>query len=213
MSGPARRPLLMLVTDARLAVDRAPIETIAAAIEGGVTRLQVREREMAGGALLRFAEQVVALAKGRADRKVTVHVNDRLDVALAAGAAGVHLPAAGLPVAQVRRHASARFRIGRSVHGLAEARAAEKEGADELIFGPIFATPEKAAFGPPQGVDALRRILDAVRIPVWAIGGINPATAASLRGLPIAGVAAIGAFATAADPAQAARDLAAALSG
>ncbi|HET8946226.1 MAG TPA: thiamine phosphate synthase [Candidatus Polarisedimenticolia bacterium] len=204
---------LMLVTDAGRLSGRSQVEIVSAAIAGGVTRLQVRERSMPGGPLLRLVEEILAAAKGRAAAKVALHVNDRLDIALAAGASGVHLPAAGLPVKLVRQKTGARFRIGRSVHSVAEARAAQKEGADEVIFGPIFATPEKAVFGPPQGIDALRKVLDAVRLPVWAIGGITPATAVELKGLPIAGVAAIGAFATADDPARAARDLLAALSG
>jgi thiamine-phosphate pyrophosphorylase len=203
---------LMLVTDTRLLAGRTHGDVVAAALEGGVTRIQVRERTLPGGALLRLVEEILATAKARPVAKATVHVNDRLDVALAAGAAGVHLPAAGLPIKAVRQKAGPRFRIGRSVHSVAEARAAQKEGADELIFGPIFATPEKAGFGPPQGVDALRKVLDAVRIPIWAIGGINSRTAHELRGLPIAGVAAIGAYAHADDPARAARDLIAALS-
>ncbi|HYV20725.1 MAG TPA: thiamine phosphate synthase [Verrucomicrobiae bacterium] len=211
MSG-AQPVRLMLVTDAGRLSGRSQAEVVAAAIEGGVTRVQVRERTMPGGPLLRLVEEILAAAKGRAAAKVAVHVNDRLDVALAAGAPGVHLPAAGLPIKAVRQKVGPRFRIGRSVHSLAEARAAQKEGADELIFGPIFATPEKAPFGPPQGIEVLRKVVDAVRVPVWAIGGINAATAVELRGLPIAGVAAIGAFASE-DPARAARDLLAALSG
>ncbi|HEV8198398.1 MAG TPA: thiamine phosphate synthase [Candidatus Polarisedimenticolia bacterium] len=206
-------PRLMLVTDAARLAGRSQADIVAAAIAGGVTRVQVRERTMPGGPLLALVEEILAAAKGRAAGKVAVHVNDRLDVALAAGVPGVHLPAAGLPIKVVRQKVGARFRIGRSVHSLAEARAAQKEGADELIFGPIFATPEKAPFGPPQGTDALRKVVDAVRVPVWAIGGIIPATAVELRGLPIAGVAAIGAFAMSEDPARAARDLLAALSG
>jgi thiamine-phosphate pyrophosphorylase len=200
----------MLVSDTRLLAGRSLAGVVEAAIGGGVTRIQVRERGMPGGVLTRLVEEIVGVAKRQADRKVAVLVNDRLDVALAAGATGVHLPAAGLPVKAVRQRVGTRFRIGRSVHSLAEARAAEREGADEVLFGPLFETPEKAAFGPPQGVEALKKLIDGVRIPVWAIGGITPATAPALRGVPIAGVAAIGAF-TVADPAQAARDLAAAL--
>ena len=204
---------LMLVTDAGRLAGRSQADIVAAAIAGGVTRVQVRERSMPGGPFLRLVEEILAVAKGRAAAKVAVHVNDRLDVALAARAAGVHLPAAGFPIQAVRRKVGPRFRIGRSVHSLAEAKAAQKEGADELIFGPIFATPEKAPFGPPQGIDALRKVVDAVRVPVWAIGGITASTAVELRGLPIAGVAAIGAYSLAEDPARAARDLLAALSG
>lgn len=205
-------PLLQLVTDrSSLAAGRTLAEVVEAALSGGVTRVQVRERDLEGGALLRLVEEMLALAARQGKGKVGVVVNDRLDVALAAGASGVHLPAAGLPIRPARIHAGPRFRIGRSVHSLAEARAAEKEGASEILFGPIFETPSKAAFGPPQGIDALRKVAETVRIPVWAIGGITPQTAPSLRGLPIAGVAAIGAFASAQDPAQVARDLQASL--
>ena len=207
-------PALQLVTDRRVVPDgRTLAATVEAALVAGVTRVQVRERDLEGAALLRLVEEMLALAARQPKGKVSVVVNDRLDVALASGAAGVHLPAAGLPLKPARIQAGPRFRIGRSVHSLAEARAAEKEGASEILFGPIFETPSKAAFGPPQGIEALRKVAEAVRIPVWAIGGITPNTAAALRGLPIAGVAAIGAFMAAPDPGQAAQALRAALQG
>jgi len=99
------------------------------------------------------------------------------------------------------------------VHSVAEARQAQKEGADYLFFGPIFESPGKAAFGPPQGTAALRKVAEAVRIPLWAIGGVTPERAAELRGIRIAGVAAITSIAAAPDPAQAVRDLRLALAG
>jgi thiamine-phosphate pyrophosphorylase len=138
-------------------------------------------------------------------------VNDRLDVALAARAAGVHLPAAGLPIALVRRHAGTRFLVGRSVHSAAEAREAEKAGADYLVCSPVFETPGKAAFGDPLGPETVGRVAAAARIPVWAIGGIDAGNAATIAGLPIAGVAVIRAIAAAPDPEAAARALRAAL--
>lgn len=207
----AGAPALQLVTDRRAVASLTLAGLVEAALAGGVTRVQVRERDLEGGPLLRLVEEILAVAARLGRGKASIVVNDRLDVALAAGAAGVHLPAAGLPLRPTRARAGPRFRIGRSVHSLAEAKAAEKEGASEILFGPIFATPSKASFGPPQGVEALRKVAEAVRIPVWAIGGITPETAVALHGLPIAGIAAIGAFASAADPAQAARDLRAAL--
>ena len=207
----AGAPALQLVTDRHAVSGRTLAEAVEAALQGGVTRVQVRERDLPGGPLLALVEEMLALAARHGKGKVSVVVNDRLDVALAAGAAGVHLPGAGLPLKPVRAHAGARFRIGRSVHSLAEARAAEKDGATEILFGPIFETPSKASFGPPQGIEALRKVAESVRIPVWAIGGITAETAPALKGLPIAGLAAIGAFATAADPARAAADLRAAL--
>jgi thiamine-phosphate pyrophosphorylase len=207
----AGRPGIACVTDRRLAGDRTLAAVVRAAIAGGADRIQIREKDLGGAALLDLARELSQAVK-TAGRCLLV-VNDRLDVALAAKAAGVHLPAEGLPVAAARRAAGRKFLVGRSVHSLAEARQAEKEGADYLFFGPVFATPGKAAFGEPQGVAALRKVAEAVRVPVWAIGGVNPSTAPGLRGLPIAGVAAISAIIAAADPAEAVRALRAALEG
>jgi thiamine-phosphate pyrophosphorylase len=201
-------PGVLFVTDRRRTSGR-PIEAVvAAALDGGASMIQVREKDLDGSPLLRLTETILGVAAGRAP----VLVNDRLDVALAARAAGVHLPAAGLDVGAVRRHVGRKVMIGRSVHAVREARAAEREGADFVLFGPVFETASKAAYGPPQGVEALRRVAEAVRLPVWAIGGITSETARALRGLPIAGVGAIGAIAEAADAATAVRALLEAIS-
>jgi thiamine-phosphate pyrophosphorylase len=200
------------VTSRAATGDRHLLEVARGAIEGGCDLLQVREKDLTGGPLLTLARDLVAAAKPRGARCAVV-VNDRLDVALAARAAGVHLPADGLPIEQVRRVAPKRFLIGCSVHSLAEARQAQTAGADYLFFGPVFETPSKAAFGPPQGPDALMRIVEGVRIPVWAIGGITPERATGLRGIKIAGVAAISFIASAPDPAGAVRALRASLAG
>ena len=186
------------------------MDVARAAIAGGCDLVQVREKEMTGGPLLALARAVVEAALPVKSRCAVV-VNDRLDVALAARAAGVHLPSMGLAIGPMRRATSKTFLIGRSVHSLAEARQAQKDGADYLVFGPVFETPSKTAFGPPQGIDALARVARAVRIPVWAIGGIDPARAQALRGTRIAGIAAISFIARAADPAEAVRLLKSAL--
>ncbi len=189
---------VMVVTDRRLAGERPLLEIAAAALDGGAAMIQLREKDLGGAALLEMAVALVAAAKTRPRARILV--NDRLDVAIAARAHGVHLPAAGLPIAAARAKVPARFLVGRSVHSVAEAREAAKAGADYLVCGPIFATPSKAAFGDPIGPEVLRRTAEAVRVPVWAIGGITPENAPTLRGLPIAGVAVIGAVMTAADP-------------
>jgi thiamine-phosphate pyrophosphorylase len=199
-------PRVCFVTSRESTGDRPLLDVVREAIAGGCDLIQVREKDLLGGPLLQLVRSIVEAAKPRGARCAVV-VNDRLDVALAAKAAGVHLPADGLPTGQVRRHAGKKFLLGRSVHSLAEAKQAAKDGADYLFFGPVFATPSKAAFGPPQGPDLLRKIAEAVKVPVWAIGGINPGTAAELRGLPIAGVAAISFIASAPDPAAAVRAL------
>lgn len=203
-------PGVCFVTNRAATGDRPLLDVVKAAIDGGCDLVQVREKDIHGGPLLQLVREIVETAKPRGARCAVV-VNDRLDVALAAKAAGIHLPADGLPVDKVRSHAGKKFLIGRSVHSLAEAQKARKDGADYVFFGPVFATPSKAAFGPPQGPDLLRKIAEAVKIPVWAIGGINPGTASELRGLPIAGVASLSFIATAPDPAAAVRALGAAL--
>ncbi len=203
MSPPARdrAPGVICVTDRRAAGGRPIADLVRAAVAAGADMVQIREKDLGGGPLLLLVKEAVAI------------VNDRLDVALAAKASGAHLPAEGLPVGEARRKVGARFLLGRSVHSLAEARQAEKEKADYLIFGPIFATPSKAGLGAPHGPEGLRKLLGTVRIPIYAIGGINVTTIEALRGIPIAGIAAIGAIASAEDPGRAIRELRAALAG
>ncbi len=209
-TGDFANPGVLFVTDRNATLGRPLMEVIQGALAGGVERIMVREKDLPGGELLQLAMAVVEAARAAGGRcRVIVH--DRLDVALAAKAAGVHLPADGLPVAGVRQHAGKKFLVGRSVHSLSEARQAEKDHADYIVLGPVFMTPSKAPFGPPLGPAALRKIALSVRLPVWAIGGIVPGTAAELRGIPIAGVAAIGAIAGAEDPAAAVRELRASL--
>jgi thiamine-phosphate pyrophosphorylase len=203
---------ICFVTDRGATGGRPLIEVARAAVAGGVEMVQLREKDLAGRPLLALARELVEAVRSAGPRRRVI-VNDRLDVALAAKAAGVHLPSDGLPIEGARRCSGGRFLIGRSVHSLAEARQAAKEGADYLFFGPVFATPSKTAYGPPQGTDALRKVVGTVEIPVWAIGGINPGTAGELRGIGIAGVAVISAIAAAPDPAEAARVLSAALGG
>lgn len=214
MSRPAsgRGPALCFVTDRSAAGGRPILEIVQAALSAGIEMVQVREKDLGGRDLLELSRAVVEAAKAAGGRG-RVLVNDRLDVALAAKASGVHLPAEGLPIEAVRRSVPRRFLVGRSVHSLAEARRAQQEGADYVILGPIFATPSKARFGDPLGPAVLRKAVETLRVPVWAIGGIAPETAGALSGIPIAGAAVVRAIASAADPAAAARALLDALAG
>ena len=102
-----------------------------------------------------------------------VLVNDRLDVAMAAGAGGVHLGGQSMPVSAVRQVAPRPIVIGASCHSFSEASAAESGGADYLLFGPVFETPSKLKYGPPVGLDALRKVAAEIRVPVLALGGIT----------------------------------------
>jgi len=208
MSWPDRRacePLVFYVTDRRgFGVEESHtaarlLETVARAADAGVDAIQLREKDLGSRALLALAQQAVARA-GRAK----ILINDRLDVALAAGASGVHLGGESLPVADVVQfrasgRAPADFWIGRSCHSLEEALAAERDGAGYVFFGPVFATPSKAQYGAPQGMEALATVCRAVRIPVVAIGGITLENAGSCIAAGAAGIAAIRLFQQTAD--------------
>jgi thiamine-phosphate pyrophosphorylase len=170
------------------------VETVGLAARAGVHLVQVRERDLDARALVRLVARCVDAVRGTAAR---VLVNDRADVALAAGAHGVHLPGHGMPAARLRRHLPAGYLVGRSVHGADEAaRAAAAGGLDYLVFGPVFETVSKPGER-PQGIDALREAASAVSLPVLAIGGITPERFAGVARAGAAGVAAIGAFAAA----------------
>jgi thiamine-phosphate pyrophosphorylase len=197
---------MCLVTDRSLAGSLPVRDVVLAAVAGGVELIQIREKDLPGRELLALTREIVEGVR-TSGKRTRVVVNGRLDVALAAKAAGVHLPADGLPIREVRERGGKRLLIGRSVHSVQEARQAAKEGADYLFFGPVFETPSKLAYGPPQGAAALRKVTAAVRIPVWAIGGINLETLVELAGIPIAGVAVVSALMSSPDPLAAARAL------
>jgi thiamine-phosphate pyrophosphorylase len=211
---PERKPILCYVTD-RKAVKRtftpspggsiskittadptqALLETIRRATAAGINWIQIREKDLE---TRKLTELVRLAAEGARETGTKILVNDRLDVALAAGAAGVHLGETSLlveTVAEWRRSAGhAEFRIGASCHSTEAARAAEGAGADYIFFGPVFATPSKSAFGSPQGIERLGDACRAVRIPVLAIGGVTVGNAHSCFAAGAAGVAAIRLF-------------------
>lgn len=157
--------------------------------------IQIREKDLEARLLLELVRFAVAETRAAGAR---VLVNDRLDVALAANAGGVHLGENSLPLEAVtawRRSAGlADFLIGVSCHSLESARSAARGGADYIFFGPVFATPSKAAFGPPQGIDRLREVCAAIAIPVLAIGGIRAENMQTCITAGAAGIAAMRLF-------------------
>jgi thiamine-phosphate pyrophosphorylase len=159
------------------------------AIDAGVDVLQVRERDMDGAALAALVTDLVALARGS---RTSIVVNDRVDVALACGAAGVHLRADSVPARAVRAIAPAGFLIGRSVHGVDDAEAARE--ADYLIAGTVWPTASKAADHPLLGVDGLAAVVRAAQVPVLAVGGVAVPRIAEAAACGAAGAAAIGMF-------------------
>lgn len=199
---------LMLVTDRNATAGRPLLDVVEAALHGGADAVQLREKDLGGRDLLELARRLLPLCRRYGARLL---VNDRLDVALACDADGVQLPAASFALADARCLLGQEKLIGASTHTLAEVAAAARAGADFAVFGPVFDTPAKRAYGPPVGLDALEQAARAATIPVLAIGGITPTNAADVHAHGAAGVAAIGALLTAADPAAAARALRCAL--
>ncbi|MGC1257929.1 MAG: thiamine phosphate synthase [Candidatus Acidiferrales bacterium] len=199
-------PIICYVTNRKSLGDRpdgaAVREKIQMAIEAGADWVQVREKDLPGRELLDLARGTVAAGRERPRSRVIV--NDRLDVALAAGAAGVHLGRESLNARDVVRwcgsgKAPAEFLVGVSCHSLEEARDAENAGANYIFFGPIFDTPSKRRLGAPHGVARLAEICRSARIPVVAIGGVDESNAAECLGAGAAGIAAIRMFQEAGD--------------
>ena len=153
------------------------------AVAWGATMLLLRDPSAETGDLEREAARLVGAAA------VPVVVSARVDVALAVGAAGVHLPEQDLPVVEAR-HLLPDGLVGRSVHSLAAAREAEAEGADYVVFGPVFATDSHPG-QPATGLERLREVAQGLGIPVLAIGGVDETTAALCRQAGAAGFAAI----------------------
>jgi len=195
---------LYLVTDRAQTGGRDPLAVLEQALAGGVKAVQLREKDLSGKALFELAEKTRRLC----DRyQASLLINDRIDVALAVDAAGVQITGVSLPVDVARNLLGPRKLLGASTHSLEEARQAQNDGADFILFGPVYLTPSKAAFGAPQGLQALKKILENVSLPVYAIGGIKAEHIAELRSLGVRGVALISAIIGAADPKEAAASL------
>jgi thiamine-phosphate pyrophosphorylase len=201
---PERKPILCYVTDRRTLGGVAPLrEAILRAIAARVDWIQIREKDLDARLLADLARWAVSEVEAHGSRggvpiRTQIIMNDRLDVALVAGAAGVHLGEASVPVKEVtawrRSLKRENFLIGASCHSAQSAVDAEHDGTDYIFFGPVFATPSKESFGPPQGIEQLKKTCEAVRIPVLAIGGITAENAASCVSAGAAGIAAIRMF-------------------
>ncbi len=190
-----RRPLLYYITDRKALPGEDLLPIVEHAIAAGIDLIQIRERDLPVRNLLALVEEAVKRAGAGPTR---ILVNDRLDVAVAAGAAGVHLPARGFPVDEVRR-SYPELLIGASTHNLEELRRAADGGADFAVFGPVFETPSKKAYGPPVGLDKLAEAVRAVNIPVLALGGVTLENAADCLRAGAAGLDAISLFQQSAD--------------
>jgi thiamine-phosphate pyrophosphorylase len=147
------------------------LRLLRAAVDAEVPLFQIREKSLSGRALFELVVRAAEITRGSQTRLL---VNDRSDIARAAGADGVHLTTHSLPVEVVRRSCGAEFVIGVSTHSLAEARAACDDGADFVVFGPVFETESKRVYGEPQGLQKLAAVaIELGEFPVVAIGGIT----------------------------------------
>lgn len=177
-------------------------ENILRAISAGVDWVQIREKDLSASDLCELVKAAVAMACGacgEAQGRTRILVNDRLDVALAAGADGVHLGGGSVPISAINEWRAAGvipagFQMGVSCHSAAEVLAAERNGADYVFFGPVFATPSKEKFGGPQGIERLAEASRSVRVPVIAIGGITAKNAELCVKAGASGIAAIQLF-------------------
>jgi thiamine-phosphate pyrophosphorylase len=229
-SRPERKPILCYVTNRRgLQASSQPdwiealLENISLAAAAGVDWIQLREKDLSGkqsALLVREAlnrvSRLPSQPKAAARKLARVLVNDRLDVALAAQAGGLHLGENSLPVGEAKRllfsspaaqTLAPDFLLGVSCHSLEAAQSAASSGANYIFFGPVFATPSKAAYGSPQGLDRLATVCSSVNIPVLAIGGITLANISSCLSAGASGIAAIRLFQDSADPASVVRTI------
>jgi len=195
---------LYFVADVSASGGRDLAALAEAAAEGGVTAVQLRAKELGTRDFLNLA---LRLIERLAERRVPLLINDRVDVALACGAAGVHLGQEDLPVADARRLLGKGRVIGLSVNTLPEALAAEASGADYIGLGPIFATATKVTALPVLGVEGVAAVRAKVKLPIVAIGGVNEENARRLIEAGADGVAVVSALMNAPDPAAAARRL------
>ncbi len=188
---PDRRPLFYYITDRRQLAGISLIGCIHRALDWGVDFIQIREKDLQERALYELVCRAVSLARGT---KCRILVNGRADVALAAGADGVHMPSVGLQATDIRSWVPKDFCIGVSVHSMREIRRACEQSADYLLLGHVFPTPSKSGLGPPLGIDFLRKVCSTIALPVFALGGIRPQSIDSVLEAGAAGVAGISLF-------------------
>ena len=201
MSRALARPITCLITGGETSSATTPsseefrrlLALVRAAVGARVTLVQLREKDLSGRALFELASAAAQVARGSATR---VLVNDRADIARAAGCDGVHLTTSSPEASDVRRAFGEEFLIGVSAHTPHEARAASAGGADFAVFGPVFDTPSKRAYGPPVGLEALTKVaLELSPFPLVALGGIGEGEVEKVLRAGAAGVAGIRFFA------------------
>jgi thiamine-phosphate pyrophosphorylase len=168
------------------------LKSIAPSLETGVEWIQIREKDLASRLLMTLVRRVLQLENPHGTK---ILVNSRMDVALAAGAAGLHLPSGSIAPRRWRQIAPPGFLMGASCHTIEEVIDAETSGADYVVFGPVFAPLSKSSGLPPRGLDGLAQATRSVHLPVLALGGVTSDNAASCIAAGAAGIAGITLFA------------------
>lgn len=195
------KPILYLITRGASLATTTPdspefkqiLEQVSAAVASGIELIQLREKRLPARVLFELVEQSAVLTRGSATRLL---VNDRADVAAAAGADGVHLTTQSIDAKTIRRVFGDNFVIGVSTHSLAEGEVAKEGRADFVVFGPVFATASKEKFGPPSGLGNLERVAKQLApFPVLALGGIDVTNAHDCLRTGARGIAGISLFA------------------
>jgi len=193
-----------LITDRRQAPGGDILRAVEGALDGGIRAVQLREKDLPGKELYLLAGRMRELTARHGARLL---INDRVDVALAVGADGVHLGVSSLPASAARTLLGEEALIGCSTHGARELREAATQGADFATFGPVYPTPSKAVYGPPVGVTAFCEACRGTAIPVFALGGVGPHNAGEAMEAGAFGIALISGVVAASDPRGAAAEL------
>lgn len=187
---------LLLVTDRHQTCGRPLSTVLQQAIIAGVPAIQLRERDLPTIELLTLTQEIQAMA---ATRAVPLIVNDRVDLVMALNMSGIHLRTDSLPLSAARRLLGPHRVVGISTHSIEEVRRANREGADYIVFGPIYDTPSKRPFGPPLGLERLAEACSQSSIPIFAIGGITCDRVSEIRAAGAHGAAVMGAVLTSKD--------------
>jgi thiamine-phosphate pyrophosphorylase len=191
-----------LITDRHQTRGR-PLETVVKqALQGGVKAIQLREKDLSAREIY---ETALAMRKLTNQYKAQLYINDRVDIALAVQADGVHLGRHSMPLAVIKRVGQGKLRIAVSTHNMNEAKEAVLGGADFITFGPVFETPSKKQYGPPVGLEALSNVCQAFAIAVFGLGGIDsPEKVQAVKSAGAYGVSMISAVVGASDVKKAA---------
>lgn len=195
---------LYLITNQRACGGRDLMPVVEEALKGGVKAVQLREKDLSSRELYKLAQEM---------RDITSHygarlfINDRIDIALAVDADGVHLGHGSIPIQIARKLLGEEKLIGVSCHGRESAVASQEKGADFITYGPVFHTPSKAAYGTPVGIDSLREVTPRLRIPVFALGGITVRNTRQVIDAGALGIALISAVIAAENPREEAKKL------